>query len=75
MKLPAQGIRCYLKGVSPPRNSDGTFKTDFSDEIYDFLHRFVLKRAVAFISEWKVGQVGCLSTSSSLNEFSAVVTL
>lgn len=74
MKLPAQGIRCFLKGVIPPRNLDGTFEPDFPDEIYAYLRRFVQKQAVAFISEWNVGQVG-YSPSSSSGEFSAVITL
>lgn len=77
MKLPAQGIRCYLKGVFPPINSDGTAELDFPDKIYDFLRRFVNKQAVAFISEWQAGQVGCLANSddSPAVELNAIVTL
>ncbi len=70
MELPAQSIRCYLKGVFPLNSS-----CDYPEEIYDYLRRFVNKSAVAFFSEWKAGQVGYLANRVPPYELSAFVTL
>lgn len=74
MDLPAQAIRCSLDGVFRPKNPDGSHRFVYPEETFDFMCRFRRMPAIAFFSEWLVGQVGHISGKPSF-EFMAQVIL
>jgi len=71
LELPAQAVRCSLKGVAPPRNGN-----TFSQQIFDFMaSRYNGKEAVAFFDSWQVGQVGNPGDSSTVQELATLAVL
>lgn len=73
MELPAQAIRCSLRGVSPPKNAKGA---TFPQQIYNYMaSRFNGKEAAAFFDQWQEGHVGTQGDSSTSRELIAFVVL
>lgn len=56
MELRAQAVRCCLAGVFPPMHLNGS--TKWAEEVYQLVHQFDGKEAVAFFHSWHAGQVG-----------------
>lgn len=72
MELPALAIRCSLSDVFPPKRHDRRYP---GDEIYHFMRRYIGKQAVAFIDDWRVGQVGYSDMPGALPELILIAFL
>ena len=61
MEWPAQAVRCSLLGVHPPKGSD-----HFDNKIFDFMHQFDGRKAVAFFNDRRDGEVGYFGRNTEL---------
>lgn len=73
MELPAQAVRCSLRGVSPPMNAKNGL---FPQGIFNYMSsRFNGKGAAAFFYQWQEGQVGNQGDSPNSRELIAYSVL
>lgn len=78
MVLPAQAVRCILRGVFPPFTGGTTGECQFPKKICNFMRQYNGMPAFAVFEYWNVGGVGYFDRKAKepvLRELTACVVL